>query len=125
MGFEEVYHLKGGILKYFEEIPEEESLWKGECYVFDDRVSLDQELKPGHYGACHGCGRPLSEKDMASALYEPGVTCPRCYHILTEAQKASFRERQHQIRLARERNERHIGETRLDESRLDESHTGK
>ena len=109
-GFENVYHLKGGILKYFEEIPEEDSLWNGECYVFDDRVSVDQDLAPGNYGACHGCGRPLSEKEMASELYEPGVTCPRCYHILTDAQKDSFRERQRQIHLARERDETHIGE---------------
>ena len=109
-GFEEVYHLRGGILKYLEEVPAEQSLWKGECYVFDDRVSLDHQLEPGSYKACHGCGRPLSEKDVVSELYEPGVTCPHCYNILTDAQKESFRERQHQIKLAKARNETHIGE---------------
>ena len=108
-GFEEVYHLRGGILKYLEEVPPEESLWNGECYVFDDRVSLDHRLEPGTYKACHGCGKPLSEEDVLSDLYEPGVTCPRCYHILTDAQKDSFRERQHQIKLAKARNETHIG----------------
>lgn len=109
-GFEKVYHLRGGILKYLEEVPEEESMWEGECYVFDERVSVNHDLAPGTFSACHGCGRPLSEKDVASELYEPGVTCPRCYHILTDAQKASFRERQKQIRLAKLRNETHIGE---------------
>ena len=109
-GFEEVYHLRGGILKYLEEVPAEESLWNGECYVFDDRVSLNHQLAPGTYQACHGCGRPLSEKDVVSELYEPGVTCPRCYYILTDAQKASFRERQYQIKLARARNKKHLGE---------------
>ncbi len=108
-GFEEVYHLRGGILKYLEEVPAEESLWNGECYVFDDRVSLDHRLEPGTYKACHGCGKPLSEEDVLSDLYEPGVTCPRCYHILTDAQKDSFRERQYQIKLAKTRNETHIG----------------
>lgn len=108
-GFEEVYHLRGGILKYLEEVPAEESMWNGECYVFDDRVSLDHRLEPGTYKACHGCGKPLSEEDVLSDLYEPGVTCPRCYHILTDAQKDSFRERQHQIKLAKSRNETHIG----------------
>ncbi len=109
-GFEHVYHLKGGILKYFEEVPEEQSMWNGECYVFDERVSLDQNLEPGHYNACHGCGRPLSEEDVHSEMYEAGVTCPYCYDILTDAQKASFRERKRQVQLARERNETHIGE---------------
>ncbi|MFK7847646.1 MAG: rhodanese-related sulfurtransferase [Rhodothermales bacterium] len=108
-GFEEVYHLRGGILKYLEEVPAEESMWNGECYVFDDRVSLDHRLEPGTYKACHGCGKPLSEEDMLSDLYEPSVTCPRCYHILTDAQKDSFRERQRQIKLAKARNETHIG----------------
>lgn len=109
-GFEEVYHLKGGILKYLEEVPAADSLWEGECYVFDDRVSLDHELSPGTYGACHGCGKPLAPEDMTSPLYEPGVTCPRCYDILTDAQKASFRERQRQIELAKARGESHVGD---------------
>ncbi len=109
-GFEEVYHLKGGILKYLEEVPANNSMWEGECYVFDDRVSLDHQLEPGTYGACHGCGKPLAPDDMASKLYEPGVTCPRCYDILTDAQKTSFRERQRQITLAKSRGETHVGD---------------
>ncbi|MEM8484236.1 MAG: rhodanese-related sulfurtransferase [Bacteroidota bacterium] len=109
-GFEEVYHLKGGILKYLEEVPASSSMWEGECYVFDDRVSLDHKLEPGTYGACHGCGKPLAPDDMASELYERGVTCPRCYNILTEGQIASFRERQRQIDLAKTRGETHVGD---------------
>ena len=109
-GFEEVYHLRGGILKYLEEVPEADSMWNGECYVFDDRVSVNHQLEPGTYGACHGCGKPLAEEDMQSELYEPGVTCPRCYHILTDAQIASFRERQRQVQLSKARGERHVGD---------------
>ncbi len=109
-GFEEVYHLKGGILKYLEEVPATDSMWEGECYVFDDRVSVDHQLEPGTYGACHGCGKPLAPEDMASDAYERGVTCPRCINILTDAQKASFRERQRQIDLAKTRGETHVGD---------------
>lgn len=79
-GFEEVYHLRGGILKYLEEVPNQESLWEGECFVFDQRVALGHNLAPGHYDLCYGCGNPISEADKATPEYEPGVSCPRCYH---------------------------------------------
>ncbi|WP_027328886.1 rhodanese-related sulfurtransferase [Marinimicrobium agarilyticum] len=108
-GFEEVYHLQGGILKYLEEVPAEQSLWRGECFVFDNRVAVNQNLEPGSYDQCHGCRHPITEEDKASALYMKGVSCPKCYHNLTQDQKARFAERQKQIELARQRNEVHIG----------------
>jgi UPF0176 protein len=108
-GFEEVYHLKGGILKYLEETPPEASLWRGECFVFDERVTVDQQLKPGGYDQCHACRRPISEDDKASPLYQKGVSCPRCYHESSAEQKARFAERQKQIELARQRGTRHLG----------------
>lgn len=109
-GFDEVYHLEGGILKYLEEIPAEESLWEGECFVFDNRVTVDHDLEPGNYEMCFGCKRPLSEEDMQSPAYEPGICCPYCIDDLTPERRASFEERQKQVRLARERNEKHIGQ---------------
>lgn len=109
-GFEEVYHLKGGILKYLEEIPAEESLWEGECFVFDSRVTVTHELDPGNYAMCYACKRPLSEDDMASPHYEEGISCPYCIDSITEEQKASFRERQKQVKLAEQRQEKHIGQ---------------
>ncbi|MBR9805009.1 rhodanese-related sulfurtransferase [bacterium] len=108
-GFDEVYHLKGGILKYFEEVPEAESLWQGECFVFDNRVAVDQQLNKGSYDQCHGCRYPITEADKASPHYEKGVCCPRCYTTLSDEQKARFKERQKQMELARQRNELHIG----------------
>ena len=108
-GFDEVYHLKGGILKYLEETPPEASLWQGECFVFDERVTVDQSLRPGGYDQCHACRRPISEDDKASPLYRKGVSCPRCYHESSAEQKARFAERQKQIELARQRGTRHLG----------------
>lgn len=108
-GFEEVYHLEGGILKYLEEVPEEESLWRGECFVFDNRVAVNHKLEKGIYDQCHGCRYPITEEDKQSDRYMLGVCCPRCYDKLTEEQKARFAERQKQIELARQRNEVHIG----------------
>jgi len=108
-GFEEVYHLEGGILKYLEEVPEEESLWRGECFVFDNRVAVNHKLEKGIYDQCHGCRHPITEADKQSPLYMRGVSCPRCYDALTEEQKLRFAERQKQIELARERNEDHLG----------------
>ena len=108
-GFDEVYHLEGGILKYLEEVPEEESLWRGECFVFDNRVAVNHKLEKGHYDQCHGCRYPITEEDKQSEKYMPGVSCPLCYEKLTEEQKARFAERQRQILLAKERNEPHIG----------------
>lgn len=109
LGFDEVYHLKGGILKYLEEVPPNESLWKGECFVFDGRVSVDHSLSPGQFDQCYGCRHPVSEEDKASDKYVQGVACPHCYDRLTEDQKLRFTERQKQIALAKARNEDHIG----------------
>lgn len=108
-GFDEVYHLEGGILKYLEEVPEEESLWRGECFVFDNRVAVNHSLQKGIYDQCHGCRHPITEDDKLSAQYIPGVSCPRCYNQLTAEQKQRFTERQKQIELAKQRNELHIG----------------
>ena len=108
-GFEEVYHLQGGVLKYLEEVPPEQSLWRGECFVFDNRVAVNHDLEPGSYDQCHGCRHPITEADKASPEYMKGVSCPRCYHRLTQEQKARFAERQKQMELARQRNEPHIG----------------
>lgn len=108
-GFDTVYHLKGGILKYLETIPQPESLWDGDCFVFDERVALGQGLAPGQYESCHGCRRPISEEDKASPLYERGVSCPKCYDSLTLEKKESARERQRQEDLAAKRGQTHIG----------------
>lgn len=108
-GFEEVYHLEGGILKYLEEVPEEESLWRGECFVFDNRVAVNHKLEKGVYDQCHGCRYPITEEDKQSERYMLGVCCPRCYDKLTVEQKTRFSERQKQIELAKQRNQAHIG----------------
>ncbi len=108
-GVEEVYHLEGGILKYLENIPAEESLWEGECFVFDQRVSVGHGLEPGSYDQCYACRVPIDEDDKASPLYVKGVSCPKCHDQLTPSQKLRFSERQKQMVLARERNEVHLG----------------
>ena len=108
-GFDEVYHLEGGILKYLEDVPREESLWQGECFVFDDRVTVDHDLKPGSYDQCHACRMPISDTDKKSTAYDRGVSCKHCIDSKTDADRARFRERQKQIHLANERGEDHIG----------------
>jgi len=108
-GFEEVYHLQGGILKYLEEVPEQDSLWEGECFVFDNRVAVDHDLNKGSYDQCHGCRHPITEADKASEHYLPGVACPRCYDQQTPEQRQRFEERQKQMELACQRNEVHLG----------------
>jgi len=108
-GFDEVYHLKGGILKYLEEVPESESLWQGECFVFDNRVSVDHGLQKGTYDQCHACRLPITEADKQHKNFEKGVSCPRCYEDLSETQKRAFKERQKQIDLAHTRGEEHLG----------------
>ncbi|MBH5322158.1 oxygen-dependent tRNA uridine(34) hydroxylase TrhO [Aurantiacibacter sediminis] len=108
-GVYEVYHLKGGILKYLEEIPPELSMWSGQCFVFDERVSVGHGLAQGEYGLCRACRRPVSTEDAASELYEEGVSCPACHGERTEEQRARYRERQRQERLAAERGEEHVG----------------
>ena len=108
-GFEEVFHLEGGILKYLEEVPQEESTWEGECFVFDNRVSVNHQLDKGSYDQCHGCRHPITEEDKQSPLYMKGVCCPGCHDQLSDDQKARFAERQKQVELAAARQEQHIG----------------
>jgi UPF0176 protein len=110
MGFEEVYHLKGGILKYLEKVPEEESLWEGECFVFDERVAINHQLQPGNYEQCHACRLPLAPDDLKHPYYVAGESCPNCYSDKTPEQRARYRERQKQIDLAQQRGEKHTGE---------------
>lgn len=109
-GFENVYHLKGGILKYLETVDPAENLWEGECFVFDNRVSVDKDLKKGIYDQCHACRRPISEEDMASEHYVKGVSCPHCIDEIPEEKRLRFAERQKQIDLAKSRGEAHIGQ---------------
>lgn len=109
-GFDEVYHLEGGVLKYLEEVPAEQSRWHGECFVFDDRVSVGHGLKPGPYTLCYACRMPISESDMASEHFIKGVSCPRCYDKVDAAHRARFEQRQLQVELAAARGELHIGE---------------
>jgi UPF0176 protein len=108
-GFEEVYHLKGGILKYLEIVPEYKSLWNGECFVFDQRVSVTHGLRPGGYQLCYGCRHPLSPADISSPHYEAGVSCCHCHGALTTGKRAGARERHRQVTLARAKNLRHLG----------------
>ena len=108
-GFEEVYHLQGGILKYLEEIPEQESTWEGECFVFDNRVAVNHKLEKGQYDQCYGCRHPITEADKQSDKYQKGICCPRCYQSLSDDQKDRFAERQKQIELAAARGEVHVG----------------
>lgn len=108
-GFDEVYHLEGGILKYLEEVPESQSLWEGECFVFDNRVSVKHNLEKGVYDQCHACRRPITEEDKQSADYVPGVSCPKCVDETSDEQRQRFQERQKQIQLAKSRNQMHIG----------------
>jgi len=107
-GVAEVYHLKGGILKYLEEVPAEESAWQGECFVFDGRVSVGHGLKEGPHALCHACRRPILPEDRGRPGYEQGVSCHHCVHETSAADKARFRERQRQIDLARARGESHL-----------------
>lgn len=112
-GFKEVYQLKGGILKYIEETPKNESLWQGECFVFDNRVSIDHHLEKGQYDQCFGCRHPLTEEEKNKGPYLEGVYCPRCHDQRSEEQKASASQRQKQIKLAKQRGELHMGNPRL------------
>lgn len=108
-GFDEVYHLEGGILKYLETVPESQSLRRGQCFVFDERVSVGHGLVPGHHGLCRACRQPLDDADMASPLFEAGVSCPKCHATTRQTQKNSARERQRQWELAKSRDQDHIG----------------
>lgn len=111
-GVEDVYHLKGGILKYLETVPQDESLWEGECFVFDQRVSVGHGLVEGEHALCHACRRPLTAEQQASPLYEEGVSCATCYEERTDAQRAAYRERHKQEALAAKRGVQHIGAVR-------------
>ncbi len=98
-GFQEVYHLQGGILKYLEEIPAEESLWRGECFVFDERIAVKHGLEPGSYEMCRSCGHPINNTDKTSPYYEEGIACPYCYDTLTLEKRLRQEERQRQFEL--------------------------
>ena len=110
-GFTEVYHLEGGILKYLEEVPEDESLWRGECFVFDNRVTVNHQLEKGNYDQCHACRMPLTEADKQSGHYVRGISCRHCYNRHNSEQVQRYAERELQVGLARQRGESHIGES--------------
>lgn len=109
-GFDEVYHLKGGILKYLEEMPEAQTKWQGECFVFDNRVAVNHKLEPGQYDMCSGCRMPLTAEDKQSEKFQAGISCHYCFDKLTEQQKQRFAQRQRQIQLAKARGEAHLGD---------------
>ena len=108
-GFKNVSHLRGGILNYIETVHEQESLWQGECFVFDDRVSVDHKLNVGSFDMCHGCRMPITEDDKQSIKFLRGISCPNCFDNKTADQKKRYAERQKQIDLAKLRNKKHIG----------------
>lgn len=109
-GVDEVYHLKGGILKYLELVPREQSKWQGDCFVFDERVSVGHGLEPGEHELCRACRMPLTREDLTSGLYEEGVSCVHCHATRSAADRDRFRQRQRQILLAKARGEKHLGD---------------
>ena len=109
LGYENVYHLEGGILNYLEKVPADESMWRGDCFVFDNRVTVDHDLAEGRYELCPACRMPLSEEDRQSAKFEKNISCPKCFDRLTPERRASLEERGRQIELAEARGEKHIG----------------
>ena len=108
-GFDEVYHLEGGVLKYLEEVKQEESLWEGECFVFDNRVAVNHKLEKGQYDQCNACRMPITETEKASEAYVQGVSCPHCIDSISDKQRRRFEERERQMLLAAKRGEAHIG----------------
>lgn len=108
-GFDEVYHLEGGILQYLEDVPKTESLWQGDCFVFDNRVAVNHDLEKSDYDQCYGCRLPITEADKASPEFETGVSCPACFGTHTDEQLARFREREKQVNLAKARSQEHVG----------------
>ena len=108
-GFDEVYHLEGGILKYLEEVPQDQTLWEGECFVFDNRVAVGHDLKRGSYDQCHACRMPITEQEKQSKFYQQGLACHHCHDVVEDDRKARFAERQKQVELAKQRGEEHIG----------------
>lgn len=117
-GFDEVYHLRGGILKYLEEVPEEQSSWNGQCFVFDQRVTVGHGLKQGDYDQCYACRMPITAEEMASEHYQKGVSCPHCYDKTSAEQKSRYAEREKQMQLAKQRGEKHIRDGKADSSNL-------
>jgi len=113
-GFEEVYHLKGGILKYLEEIPSSDSLWEGECFVFDQRVAVKHGLEQGDHELCHACRHPITEKDKHQQSYVEGVSCPHCVQLTSEEDKTRFAQRQEQIERSKANDQAHLGATPAD-----------
>jgi UPF0176 protein len=135
-GYEEVYHLKGGILKYLEEVPQENTLWKGDCFVFDERVTVNHDLERGEYDQCHACRLPITEEEKSDAKYQKGVSCPHCFDKISDQQKSRFAERERQVELAKARGEVHIGsdvkstieshrEQKIKERELQQQHSQK
>ncbi|KQR75959.1 oxygen-dependent tRNA uridine(34) hydroxylase TrhO [Rhizobium sp. Leaf341] len=108
-GFDDVYHLKGGILKYLEETPPQDSLWEGACFVFDDRVSVTHGLGEGEHTLCHACRQPLTLEERASPVHEEGVACVHCHDTRTDEDRERYRQRQRQIELAKKRGSKHLG----------------
>ena len=108
-GFEKVFHLEGGILNYFADVPKEESKWQGECFVFDHRVTVNHDLEPGRFEMCHVCGWPLEDADREHVNYEEGVSCEHCFGLRSDDDRARARERQKQIELAQSRGQKHVG----------------
>jgi UPF0176 protein len=109
LGFNEVYHLQGGILKYLEDVDDDKNLWEGECFVFDTRVAVDRDRAEGGYVQCHACRRPLSSEELESPDYREGVSCPKCVASLDEARAGRLEERRKQVALAEQRGDQHIG----------------
>ena len=109
-GYENVFHLQGGILKYLEDVGENESLWEGECFVFDDRVAVKHNLEQGKYDQCHACRFPITKEDTMHPHYEKGASCPRCFGTKNSNQMNRYREREKQVQLAKKRGEEHIGD---------------
>lgn len=108
-GFENVYHLRGGILKYLEAVPEVDSLWRGECFVFDQRAAVGNGVSEGHYEFCRSCRHPISIEEKLDNMFEDGVSCLHCHESLSSRKKDSARERNLQMRIAEERNLKHLG----------------
>ena len=108
-GFDEVYHLEGGVLKYLQEVKQEESLWQGECFVFDNRVAVNHSLEKGQYDQCNACRMPITETEQASEAFVQGVSCPHCIDTISDKQRERFEERERQMQLADKRGEAHIG----------------
>ncbi|MCF6251324.1 MAG: rhodanese-related sulfurtransferase [Methylococcaceae bacterium] len=113
-GFEDVYHLQGGILKYLEQVPVDQSAWQGECFVFDNRVAVNHNLEKGQYDQCYACRYPITEDDKNSEQYQQGVSCPHCYDKVTAKQRQRFLEREKQVQISKQRGEDHIGSSARD-----------